>query len=87
MGAPGKFGFADTALPGFAVVTVARETAKMRPSENYALVWRIRPPKRYRLEHATPGAEAGRARSGVAGELDSPSVVSARPPTQVRRAH
>ncbi|GAA2886964.1 hypothetical protein GCM10010472_51560 [Pseudonocardia halophobica] len=48
MGAPGKLGFAETTLPGFAVVTVARETAKMRPSENYALVWRALPPRRYR---------------------------------------
>ncbi|GAA5146741.1 hypothetical protein GCM10023321_06640 [Pseudonocardia eucalypti] len=33
MGAPGKFGLAETLGT---VVAVARETAKMRPSESYA---------------------------------------------------
>ncbi|GAA4706249.1 hypothetical protein GCM10023215_53050 [Pseudonocardia yuanmonensis] len=88
MGAPGKFGFAETALPGVAVVTVARETAKMRPSENYALVWRAPPPRRYRSRHRTGSGAGGRSGdvSGVAGELNSPFVVRAPRSDQVRRA-
>ena len=45
VGAPGKLGLADTAIAGD---LVARDEAKMRPSENCALVWRTPAPARYR---------------------------------------
>src|SRR4051794_13952657 len=50
VGAPGKLGLAETAAGAWvARGLVARDEAKMRPSENCALVWRAPGPARYRL--------------------------------------
>src|SRR5690606_41401775 len=66
VGAPGKFGLAETAA-GVARGLVARDEAKMRPSENCALVWRAPASTRYRLL-VRPGREVrGERARGLAG--------------------
>ena len=55
VGAPGSARWSEVV----AGVVVARDEAKMRPSENYALVWRTRGPARYRCS-PRPAEEPGR---------------------------
>jgi hypothetical protein len=57
-------------------VVVARDEAKMRPSENYALVWRTPDPRATVV--ASPGRGTRVGRHGVCGPACSPSVVDAR---------
>ncbi len=67
VGAPGKFGLAETAAG--AVVArglVARDEAKMRPSENCALVWRA-PAPRATVRSTDPGGRSGSSERTDAG--------------------
>src|SRR3954451_1724283 len=76
-GAPGSARWSDVV----AGVVVARDEAKMRPSENYALVWRTAE------THATLIASPGRGTRarGVerCGSACLPSVVDAQPSTRI----
>src|SRR5437763_1601476 len=67
VGAPGKFGLAETAAgAGVARGLVARDEAKMRPSENCALVLAGAGSARYRLL-VRPGREVRAERAADAG--------------------
>src|SRR5689334_10273382 len=59
VGAPGSARWSEVV----AGVVVARDEAKMRPSENYALVWRAPAPTRY-LGSSRPAEEPGRWAQG-----------------------
>src|SRR6185295_11480591 len=72
VGAPGSARWSEVV----AGVVVARDEAKMRPSENYALVWRTPGPARYRCS-PRPVEGPGPWRE-VAGPACTPSVVDAR---------
>jgi hypothetical protein len=80
VGAPGKFGLAETAVCAAGEV-VALDEAKMRPSENCALVWRTAGPARYRSSDR-PGREVRADRTRGCGIQGAPSVVMAQPPTR-----
>src|SRR5215212_6441139 len=62
VGAPGSARWSEVV----AGVVVARDEAKMRPSENYALVWRAPGPARYRGRLAGP-RNPGRKAHGARG--------------------
>src|SRR3954447_13124263 len=66
VGAPGKFGLAETAAMGAAGEVVALDEAKMRPSENCALVWRARSP-RATVAPIDPGGRSGSTDATDAG--------------------
>src|SRR4051794_12757128 len=72
VGAPGSARWSEVV----AGVVVARDEAKMRPSENYALVWRTRDPRATVVRLARPRSPGGGRE--VAGPTCSPSVVDAR---------
>src|SRR6185312_4482677 len=76
VGAPGSARWSEVV----AGVVVARDEAKMRPSENYALVWRA-PASRATLV-VSPGRGTRAVGARGAGTSCSPSVVEAQPPAR-----